>query len=220
MAPLPVRLGVVDDHPPILHGVLAGLSDALPRPVQPTLAPSVDGLLGSAQALDLVLLDLQLGDQSRPADNVARLVERGWPVLLYTQETNRAVVAPCFRAGAVGIVGKHEDFTVLAKAVEVVLGGDPYLSGEWAAAIEDEPGWTAPHLAPREAEALRLYAMGLPLKSVARRMGLSPETVKEYLLRTRRKYSEAGRPAATKTELYIRAVEDGILPRPGGASPP
>ena len=29
------------------------------------------------------------------------------------------------------------------------------------------------------------------------------------------KYADAGRPANTKTDLYIRAVEDGILPTPG-----
>lgn len=69
-------------------------------------------------------------------------------------------------------------------------------------------------MAPREAEAVRLYAAGLPLKSVARRMALSQETVKEYLLRARRKYAAAGRPAQTKTDLYRRAVEDGYLDAP------
>jgi two-component system, NarL family, response regulator DevR len=52
------------------------------------------------------------------------------------------------------------------------------------------------------------------MKSVARRMGISPETVKDYLMRVRRRYGEVGRPAATKTELYFRAVEDGLVPPP------
>ena len=42
------------------------------------------------------------------------------------------------------------------------------------------------NLAPREIEAIQLYAVGLPLKSVARRMGVSQETIREYLLRVRR----------------------------------
>ena len=75
-----------------------------------------------------------------------------------------------------------------------------------------------PSLAPREAEALRMYASGLPMKSVARRMGISPETVKDYLMRVRRRYDEVGRPAATKTELYVRAMEDGLVNPPTGIS--
>lgn len=55
----------------------------------------------------------------------------------------------------------------------------------------------------------------MKLTSVARRLGVTEDTVRTYLLRARNKYSLAGRPANTKTDLYIRAVEDGILPAPG-----
>jgi DNA-binding CsgD family transcriptional regulator len=54
----------------------------------------------------------------------------------------------------------------------------------------------------------------MPLKSVARKMGISPETAKQYLTRVREKYVSAGRAAPTKLELYHRAVEDGLLPPP------
>ena len=60
--------------------------------------------------------------------------------------------------------------------------------------------------------ALQLYATGLPMKSVARKMGIGEETVKQYLGRVRLKYALAGRAAPTKLELYHRAVEDGHLP--------
>jgi DNA-binding CsgD family transcriptional regulator len=61
--------------------------------------------------------------------------------------------------------------------------------------------------------ALQLYATGMPLKSVARKMAISDETVKQYLQRLRLKYANAGRAAPTKLELYHRAVEDGHIPR-------
>lgn len=210
----PLRVGLVDDHPPILRGVLVGLAEHYSGPLAPVAASTVAELLATATELDVVLLDVQLGDGSLPEENVRQVLARGWPVLLYTQETNRAVVARCFKAGAAGIVGKHEDMSTLADAIGVLLSGEPYLNGEWAAAIEDDPTWQAPELTQREAEALRLYAMGLTMKSVARRMGVAADTAKEYLLRTRRKYAAVGRPAVTKTDLYIRAVEDGLLPRP------
>jgi two-component system nitrate/nitrite response regulator NarL len=55
----------------------------------------------------------------------------------------------------------------------------------------------------------------MPLKSVARKMAISEQTVKQYLGRVREKYALAGRAAPTKLELYHRAVEDGhLLPPP------
>jgi transposase len=66
----------------------------------------------------------------------------------------------------------------------------------------------------------RLYATGMPMKSVARRMCISEETAKQYVGRVREKYSRAGRAAPTKLELYYRAVEDGHLPLTPNRGPP
>ena len=68
--------------------------------------------------------------------------------------------------------------------------------------------------ASRKDERSQLYATGMPLKSVARKMAISEETAKQYLGRVREKYANAGRAAPTKMELYYRAVEDGYLPPP------
>jgi two-component system, NarL family, response regulator DevR len=54
----------------------------------------------------------------------------------------------------------------------------------------------------------------MPMKSVARQMTISNETVEQYLGRVREKYARVGRAAPTKVELYYRAVEDGHLPPP------
>lgn len=209
-----LRLGIIDDHPPILVGVLEGIREALPLVQLVLTARTVRGLLDQAEALDVALLDVNLNDATDAEDNVGALVSRGWPVLLYTQETRRSVVARCFRAGASGIVGKHEDMCVLTGAIVQVAGGEPFLSAEWAASLDSDADSSVPGLTPREAEALRLYATGLPLKSVARRMGIQEETAKEHLKRVRRKYTEVGRAANTKTELLFRAVEDGHVTGP------
>jgi two-component system, NarL family, nitrate/nitrite response regulator NarL len=63
-----------------------------------------------------------------------------------------------------------------------------------------------------EMRALQLYATGMPMKSVARKMGIKEDTAKQYVGRVREKYARAGRAAPTKLELYYRAVEDGHLP--------
>lgn len=213
-----VRIALVDDHPPVLRGAIDALEAALPVATSVT-ARTVGELLATRGPYDVVILDLQLGDGSDPAGNVEAILERGWPVLIYTQETHVRVVGRCFRAGASGIVAKRDELSTLIEAVTLVAQGQPFLSGDWAGALEADAA-AIPHLAPREFEALRFYAAGLPLKSVARRMGISPETVKDHLMRIRRRYQEIGRPAATKTDLYIRAVEDGLLPPPSVGNPP
>jgi hypothetical protein len=43
---------------------------------------------------------------------------------------------------------------------------------------------------------------------------MAPETVKTHLRRIRCKYEEAGRSAPTRRDLYVRAVEDGLLVSP------
>ena len=210
----PLRIGAIDDHPAILHGVMAGLVSLPPAETSLAVSASVDDLLAEAPQLDVVLLDMSLGDASVPADNVRRLMGSGHRVLLYTQETRSRPVLEALQAGAMGIVGKHQELSDLADAVLEVAAGEIHLSHEWAAVVEAEAARLAPHLSARETEALELYAAGLPLKSVARRMSLSAETVRVYLLRVRQKYEAVGRPAVTKTDLYIRAVEDGYLPPP------
>lgn len=207
-----LTVALVDDHPAILRAVISEIMAAFPMS-EVRQSKHVDEVLATPGPYDLVVLDVQLGDDSDPATNVRRVSERGWPVLLYTQETNARVVARCFRAGASGIVGKSQDLADLLEAVRLIVSGQPYLSSDWASALSSDAA-AIPSLAPREAEALRMYASGLPMKSVARRMGISPETVKDYLMRVRRRYEEVGRPAATKTELYFRAVEDGLVDPP------
>lgn len=209
-----LRLGIVDDHPAIAAGVPAGLEPLVPLTVPCPVAATVTELLDGETQLDVVLLDIRLQDGSVPADNVRRLVEREWPVLLFTQVRQPSVVAACLRAGAAGVVGKHESWPTLAHAVAAVAQGETVINADWAAAVSAMTGADVPQLAPREAEAVGLYATGLPLKSVARRMGVAEDTAKEYLNRVKRKYLQAGRPVRTRSELYLRAVEDGLVDPP------
>jgi DNA-directed RNA polymerase specialized sigma24 family protein len=57
-----------------------------------------------------------------------------------------------------------------------------------------------------------LYASGLKIEAVARRMGVKTATAQEYIKRVRTKYSRAGVSAPTKTDLYRRARDEGLVP--------
>jgi DNA-binding NarL/FixJ family response regulator len=70
-----------------------------------------------------------------------------------------------------------------------------------------------PKLSEQELLALRLYACGLKLDSVARRMGVASSTAKQYIDRVRDKYAQSGQRVRTKAELYAIAVADGFIAR-------
>jgi len=117
-----LTVALVDDHPAILRAVISEIMAAFPMS-EVCQSKHVDEVLATPGPYDLVVLDVQLGDDSDPATNVRRVSERGWPVLLYTQETNARVVARCFRAGASGIVGKSQDLADLLEAVRLIVSG-------------------------------------------------------------------------------------------------
>lgn len=216
----PRVLAIVDDHPAISAGVPAGLRTVLRHDFTTTCHSHVADLLAEQKSFDIVLLDVNLADGTDPVDNVRRLVSRNWPVLLYTQEQRLTVLGRCLRAGALAVVHKHQGWDVLAEAITLAAQHQPYLNSTWAAALKAVGGrhtgdGGVPELTPRESEVLRLYAAGLPLRSVAQRVGVTEHTAREYLRRIRRKYALVGRPAPTKTHLFRRAVQDGHLPDDG-----
>ncbi len=68
-------------------------------------------------------------------------------------------------------------------------------------------------LTPREAAVLHLVALGRADKQIGVQLSIGQATVREYIKRIRRKYADAGRPAANRVELLRRAVEDGLIGR-------
>ena len=96
-----------------------------------------------------------------------------------------------------------------SEALEV-LGDDDQL-----AIVSAEPALRRPRLSRRQQEVLVAYAAGNALMpAVARSLGIDQETLKTHLRRIRGKYRAVGRPAPTRRDLYVRAVEDGLLPPP------
>jgi DNA-binding CsgD family transcriptional regulator len=77
------------------------------------------------------------------------------------------------------------------------------------------PASAPPELAKRQRDVLVAYTASNDLVTVlARRIGMTPETFRTHLRRIRVKYEKVGRPAPTRRDLYVRAVEDGLVPPP------
>ena len=208
-----IDIAAVDDHPIILESVAswvrAGQGDI--RVIG--TASTVDVLLaGPGRRAHVVLLDLDLGDGTSPDRNVAAIRAAGPEVLVLSASDRPAAVRAAIQAGARGYALKSEQVDQIRSAIKEVAAGRDWISPRLAYIFATDDTVSRPTLSHQESRALQLYATGLPMKSVAKKMAISEETVKQYLGRVRQKYIVAGRAAPTKLELYHRAVEDGHLP--------
>jgi DNA-binding NarL/FixJ family response regulator len=208
--PRPVRIGLIEDHE-VVHVGLRELIRAVAGWDLAVVARSVRTLDLPALNLDLVLLDLRLDDGSSPGDNVSALQEAGIPALAYTAGEDPALLRAAARAGVLGVVMKSDGVVVLIDAIRKAIRGEAAPTTGWAAAIDADSAIADAQLSPREREVLALYASGETAQGIAESMGLSRDTIVNYVGRIRTKYALAGRPASTKVDLHRRAREDGIL---------
>jgi two-component system, NarL family, uhpT operon response regulator UhpA len=207
-----VRVAVVDDHESVRLGLKAAFLDDGYDFV--LAAATVDELLSglTGREVDVVVLDLSLGDGSTVTDNVKRVQGIGAAVLVHSIADRVASVREALAAGAAGVIPKSSATKTVLQAAATVARGEVLNNLEWATAIDADRDFSKAQLGRREREILHLYASGLPLKLAAEQLGIGYSTAREYLDRIRVKYVEVGRPAPTKVDLLRRAVEDGILP--------
>ncbi|MGN7252742.1 response regulator transcription factor [Arthrobacter sp. SAFR-014] len=211
-----VRVGVVDDHEAVRIGFAAAASVEAKTAEVPVvavrLADTVGSLLaGSDGMFDVVALDMSLADGSRPGDNVRRIVQAGYPVLVFSVGDRPDALREALAAGASGVSRKSDDIRDTLNLVRQVADGATIDNQDLAAAIDGDAEFVVA-LSDRERETLGLYAAGFTRTQIASRMNVSSNTVGTNIKRIREKYAAADRPAATKLELYHRAVEDGVVP--------
>jgi len=207
-----MRLAVIDDHELVREGLVAVLSQSK----EPSIEIAYSGFdisLAIQSKPDIALLDVDLGAGSDPVQvNISRFVKAHIAVLMISSSEESQAISNGLNEGALGFVPKRVSSQVLIEALKQVGAGEIFLSVDLAAILTATID--KPDLSPRELDALRLYASGLTLNAVARRMQISPHTAKEYLDRVRNKYGQMGREARTRTELYVAAQDDGLLQYP------
>ncbi|MFW2512525.1 LuxR C-terminal-related transcriptional regulator [Demequina sp. SO4-13] len=206
----PRRIALVEDHALIARG----FSDLIAQAPDLKLVAAVGSVAELATITPppvLVVLDLRLADGSNPAANISAIHALGAYVLIHTGAEDRALVQAAARSGALGLVRKSSDPATLLAAIRRAVRGDAVFNTDWAAAIDSDAELPNARLSEREQAVLSMYASGETAVSVATALGITRDTVTDYVKAIRRKYSSVGRPAASRVDLYRRAVEDGIL---------
>jgi two-component system nitrate/nitrite response regulator NarL len=158
----------------------------------------------------LAILDLDLGDNSDPLDNLSQLVTANILVIVVSALAKSSLVRMMLRNGAAAFVSKSADPETLRDAINATISNQQYMSPDIAVALlaDDE---VSVNLSAKEQEALSLYASGMKLDAVALAMDISRSTASEYIQRARKKYTKAGINLPTKTDLYRQAQKDGFL---------
>ncbi|MCA0250735.1 MAG: LuxR C-terminal-related transcriptional regulator [Actinobacteria bacterium] len=208
-----IEVAVIDDHEAIRVGVAAALdSHGADRITVISQDATVPDFLARDRAVDVVLLDLQLSDGTDPLDNTEQLIAAGHTVLVYSIADNVRLLRRALAGGAAGVARKADPLEDTVASIEAVAAGQMVLTQEILGLIEGDRSYVAANLGPREREVLALYTGGLEVPEVAAMLGIAENSVKEYLKRIRVKYTNVDRPAASKLDLFRRAIEDGIVP--------
>jgi DNA-binding NarL/FixJ family response regulator len=206
-----VSVIIVDDHEAI-RLALATVCDQNNFKLLASTESVAEALnLCSGKLPDVAVLDLSLSDGSKVEENVKHLVEKGIAVLVFSIADKAHLVRAALKAGAAALVPKSHSMSELVETIRMAATGMLVNNLQTTAAIDADQEFTSAKLSPREQEVLFLYASGLALKQVAYSLNITVSTAKEHIDRVRNKYATIGRPAVNKTELLLRAIEDGLI---------
>lgn len=210
-----LRLVLADDHG-VLRAGLRALLAAQPDMEVVGEAETADTAVEQACRLrpDLALLDVRMPGGGLAA---ARRIKQALPdtmVLILSQYDDPSYLHQALAAGASGYALKRAAGQELLHAIRTVARGEVYLDPALARVLVEEswgprspaPAVAEQPLSEREAQVLRLVALGHTTQQIAELLFLSVRTVETYKLRGMEKLGLHGRAA-----LVRYAVEHGLL---------
>ena len=195
----PVRVLIADDHPLFRLGLKFALQAQGFEVVAEAETGSQAVQYCRSCPIDVAILDVRMPD----GDGIAacqQITELGLPVVVVMMTTFQepGLIEAARRAGAKGYLSKETDPAELARVIRQILANP---DRDWLPAPKK-----LPKLTPRELCVLQLMKEGLANKQIARRLGLSIETVKEYASAAYRKLD-----ANDRVTALLKAQQLGIL---------
>jgi DNA-binding NarL/FixJ family response regulator len=214
-----IRVLVVDDHA-VFSDALATILRTEPDIEVVGKGGTVREAIDASRALqpDVVLLDVHLPDGS--GIEAAATIKKGRPqtqVVILTRD--EAVLRSAVQAGVTGYLSKHESAAQVVQAVRSAAQGEaliaPYMLARLLKGMHqvDEPGPSTP-LTPRELAVLRELSLGYDNEAVARRLTMSPNTVRTHVQNILGKLK-----VHSKLEAVSKAIREGWIriPHEGAA---
>lgn len=207
----PVRILLVDDHAIVRRGVRNLLNEAYGDAAFGEAATAQRALeMVWKEPWSLVLLDISMPGRSG-LDVLRELKDARpkMPVLVLSMHAEEQFALRMLKAGASGYVTKDCLDADLVRAVEKVLAGGRYLSGDLAERLAGVLAGAdqIPHerLSDREFQVMGMLTRGLALKEIAAQLSLSVNTVSTYRLRLLEKMG-----LRTNADLVQYAIHHGL----------
>lgn len=182
-----MKVLLIDDHPLIL-AALSHVIEALGEEVSVIAvdhAEAARAALKSQTDLDLVLLDLHLGEVSGfDLLDEFRADYPALPIVVISASEQAADVMRAIDHGAMGFVPKRSGTDLLTEALQLVLAGGIYVPplGFLPQQATPEPAKPVlPGLTPRQNAVLALLLQGKPNKIIARELDIAVDTVKDHV---------------------------------------
>ena len=188
-----MKVLIIEDHE-LLAGTMAMALRQQGLDVHAAAGPSAAAVVELARKLApvLVRLDLDLGSpMGSGLDLIRPLVETGARVVMVTGVADRARLGACIEAGAVGVVSKATEFSVLIETVNRAIDGAPLIREDERQALLDaardrrrsDHDRLAPFdaLSPKEQAVLVHLLAGESAETIAERSYVSLATVRSHI---------------------------------------
>jgi DNA-binding NarL/FixJ family response regulator len=204
-----MKLLVLDDHPLMLKGLAALMTQAGASVATADTPNAALRLLDSGIRVDAVLMDWKIPGTDG-ATTLREFVARGMTVLVVSGSVEADDVRCALAAGALGFVPKSESPESLLAAIRQVMNGIPYVPATLLREIAGLPTTPEPaSLTERQRAVLRHLATGLSNKLIGRELDLSDKTVKSHVTAIFKALNVINR-----TQAITRARELGWLDQP------
>jgi two-component system response regulator NreC len=207
-----ITIVLADDHAVVRAG-LRLLLDAEEGFHVVAEAGDVDAALRSVLGYkpDVLVLDLNMPGQRTSLEMIPSVPDAsgGTKVVVLTMQDDQQFARQALRAGALGYVLKEAADAELVEAVRRAAAGQTYLNPRLGAALAAAPPEAAGppgDLTEREAEVLRLIALGHTNTEIAEQLYLSVRTVESHRAHIQQKLR-----CSSRAELVRYALDHGVL---------